>query len=163
VADVRLQAALEARQGAICDRWSKCSSTIPRTGWPRRWPGSAGPSWSATRGFSRTARDAEKHSPDLITEIPHQLTSPQPATEGRQGCSRTERRDGSCHLIQVTRRPVGLAAATDAGAVERRPCPRRLTGRRRWRGAPNPEANTAEERQSSRENAAGGPLRVPKL
>jgi hypothetical protein len=30
--------------------------------------------------------------------------------------------------------------------------PRRLTGRRRWRGAPNPEANTAEERQSSREN-----------
>jgi hypothetical protein len=63
-------------RGAICDQWSRCSSTTPKTRWLRRWRGSGGPSWRATREFLRTACDAEKHSPASIPEAPHRLISP---------------------------------------------------------------------------------------
>ena len=69
----------------------------------------------------------QRNTPQLqLPEAPHRLTSPhQRPKEGKVALER-ERRGGSCHLIQVTRRPVRLAGATDEGAVERRPCPQAI-------------------------------------
>ena len=100
VPDVRLQAALEAGQGAICDRWSRCSSTTPRTSWLRRWRASAGPSWRATREFYRTARDAEKHSPGSIAEAAHQLTAPTAAIQEEKTALERVRWTAFCDQIQ---------------------------------------------------------------
>jgi hypothetical protein len=59
------QAALESDlAGKVQARWPP----TPRTAWRPPWRGWGGRLWPATREFSRSAADAEKHSPEL-TEI----------------------------------------------------------------------------------------------
>jgi hypothetical protein len=67
-------------KGASCERWCRSSPPIPRTVSRPHWHGSGGRSWRATREFYRSARDAEKHSPDSTRLTQHALIHQKPAT-----------------------------------------------------------------------------------
>jgi hypothetical protein len=89
----------KAGRAAICGRWCMPSRRSLRTTWRRRWLGSAGPSWRATREVYRTAWDSGKHSPVFKTTGSTSTDQPDSNERSKQGCSTTEAAGPSCALF----------------------------------------------------------------
>ena len=68
-------------------------AAIRRTAWRLPWRGSGGRSWPATREFSRSAADAEKHSPELKHTCSSRL---RPVDRRKEGASEQEAAGRSC-------------------------------------------------------------------